>query len=196
MIIEQSKIKHGTKWSYDKKSCRCNECKKAKADYRRKLYPEKNRHVTTNLEKGTRICYVCKIEKKLEDFTANKNRRVSLGRMNECKSCHNKRGIKNKAKPTSRYSTYKSGSKYRGIEFNLTYEEFMTHWNNPCTYCGEEVETIGLDRIKSEIGYQIDNVVSCCRVCNKAKGVLSQKDFISMCLKISEKFKNHIVSSV
>lgn len=68
-----------------------------------------------------------------------------------------------------RYNTYKSGAKYRGHLFDLSVEEFSTFWQKDCSYCGSAITTIGLDRIDSSVGYQIDNLISCCSVCNRMK---------------------------
>ncbi len=68
-----------------------------------------------------------------------------------------------------KFITYKHGAKVRGHAFNLTKDEFSSFWQVPCTYCGSEVATIGIDRIDSSIGYSIDNCVSCCAMCNTMK---------------------------
>ena len=79
------------------------------------------------------------------------------------KSCAYQQTIKGK------YSRYKSSSKTRGISFNLSFEEFETFWQKPCSYCGNEISTIGIDRIDSSIGYTVLNCSSCCSVCNTIK---------------------------
>ena len=53
--------------------------------------------------------------------------------------------------------------------FELTFEEFMFYWQKPCIYCGIEIETIGIDRINSSVGYKLDNCVPCCTRCNLVK---------------------------
>lgn len=68
-----------------------------------------------------------------------------------------------------KFVTYKHGAKVRGHAFNLTKDEFSSFWQVPCTYCGSEVATIGIDRIDSSIGYSFDNCVSCCTMCNTMK---------------------------
>ena len=62
---------------------------------------------------------------------------------------------------------------------------------SPCFYCGAEksnhkvtknckegFDHNGIDRIDSSKGYTPDNVVPCCKICNKAKMDMDQKDFI------------------
>ena len=68
------------------------------------------------------------------------------------------------------YSCYKASAKRRGIEFELSLEEFRT-FQKICYYCGSHA--IGLDRIDNNLGYLIDNCASCCEICNKTKQTLS-----------------------
>lgn len=87
-------------------------------------------------------------------------------------------------RPDIRYAKYKRGSAERGIYFDLTFEQFMEFWNNPCRYCGADIQTIGLDRVDNNIGYIIGNVVPCCEICNYMKRTMSDKIFIEHCQKI------------
>lgn len=89
-------------------------------------------------------------------------------------------------KPERKYAQIKSGAKTRGIELTLTYEEFEPLWKQPCFYCDDE--STGLDRIDSDKGYVIDNVVPCCWFCNQSKGTRTQDEFLN---KISKIYKKH-----
>lgn len=53
----------------------------------------------------------------------------------------------------------------------------MTFWQKPCFYGPHPIETIGLDRIDSTKGYTMDNLVSCCETCNRAKRHMSLAEF-------------------
>ena len=190
----QTPIKgHGTKWYYDK-GCRCDACVDAKMAYRKKISKSKPRKVTTNVEKGTRVCYSCGIEKRLDEFGRNSNNRAFLGRSHECRVCHNKRNRLNKNKPKAKFSIYKSGAKKRNIPFLLSFEEFSLFWNKPCYYCNDQIEGIGLDRKNSDGPYSVKNVVPCCTRCNYAKRNKNEEEFVSMCIKVAEKFKHNIMS--
>jgi len=68
-----------------------------------------------------------------------------------------------------KFASYKSCAKARGHSFDLTEKEFETFWQKDCSYCGGGIASVGIDRIDSSVGYQIDNVVSCCSVCNLMK---------------------------
>ena len=71
--------------------------------------------------------------------------------------------------PRGRYHMYTNNAKIRGIRFDITFEDFLTFWQNDCEYCGDKIPLVGLDWIDSSLGYSLDNIVSCCSVCNKIK---------------------------
>lgn len=87
--------------------------------------------------------------------------------------------------PKARYKVYKAGAERRGLVFNLNQDEFLSFWNKPCRYCGEIVDTIGLDRKNNKEGYTISNTVSCCKQCNFMKHTMTEKMFIDKCVKIA-----------
>lgn len=83
----------------------------------------------------------------------------------------------------------KWGASKRKIIYRLTREQFVAVVTKPCFYCGAEpafkkrptyasgVAVTGIDRINSAKGYEPGNVISCCWVCNRAKGDMSAEDF-------------------
>ena len=98
------------------------------------------------------------------------------------------------------YLRYKYSVSYRRkkLIFDLSIEDFARLTSSPCFYCKTEPFQIympkgsngsylynGLDRIDSEKHYTADNVVPCCKICNRAKNDMSQKDFFDWLLKIS-----------
>ena len=103
--------------------------------------------------------------------------------------CMLKRGSKssiaNANLPHGRYSTYRRNAKNRRHNFDLSFDEFMEFWQEPCVYCGSPIDTIGLDREDNDIGYTVDNVVPCCSICNYMKRSLPTKDFLDHIDKIS-----------
>lgn len=65
-----------------------------------------------------------------------------------------------------------------------------------CFYCDSEPSNMisqygfkynGLDRVDSSKGYSLSNVVTCCKICNRAKSDLSQKDFYDWIEKLNVK---------
>lgn len=122
-----------------------------------------------------------------------------------CHSCTNKKtstetalkkkngiihaGLKNRL-----LKDYRVGASRRGMEFNLTFEEFVKLVEQNCFYCGAKPELHeyelqymqktqkpwlhnGIDRIDSSKGYTIDNVVPCCSKCNYAKHEMTTEEF-------------------
>jgi hypothetical protein len=98
---------------------------------------------------------------------------------------------------------YKYSAKNREIEFLLTDEEFRSLIERSCYYCGappsnrfvsdwvsdpEVLIYSGVDRKDSSVGYRNENCVSCCKVCNYMKDVLSIEDFIEQCKRIAGRF--------
>ncbi len=156
-------------------------------------------------------CSRCKTHKLLELFDRNKN--YKDGRFSWCKQCR-KNWRKEKTEQISNYNRleylrnrerllsyrkqyfqtlkgkfaqYKQGAKSRKIVWALTFEQFALFWQKPCMYCGDSISTIGLDRVNTTQGYNFENIVACCAVCNKMKHAYSSELFINHCLKITEK---------
>lgn len=70
-----------------------------------------------------------------------------------------------------RYGHSKNKAKAKGIEWSITKAEFNILRDKPCAYCGANIVTTGsgLDRINSDLGYILNNVVPCCYLCNTIK---------------------------
>lgn len=129
---------------------------------------------------GKKLCPVCKEWKLLSEYDKRPER--PIGVKPKCKACAI---IYRAANPGMvKYAQYRSGAKKRGLEFNLSKDEFMSLWQKDCYYCGSSIETIGIDRIDSNYGYSIDNVVPCCAICNTMKLALPRDIFIEHCHKI------------
>jgi len=78
------------------------------------------------------------------------------------------------------YGSYKRGAKVRGIEFNLSKEDFKVITSQNCYYCGVPANQIfapnnkaringnyiynGVDRKNPNSGYYKENVVPCCKI--------------------------------
>jgi hypothetical protein len=70
-----------------------------------------------------------------------------------------------------RYAALLHYAKARKVEVTLTMDEFRQLNARDCVYCGGDLPFAGygLDRKDSSRGYTLDNVVPCCRVCNRIK---------------------------
>lgn len=78
----------------------------------------------------------------------------------------------------------KHNARTRNIEWNVTDEHATERFKRPCAYCGKmakEGAWNGIDRIDNTRGYEIDNCAPSCFRCNKAKGIMSLKEFFEMC---------------
>lgn len=91
---------------------------------------------------------------------------------------------------------------YKGLAWGLSYEDVERLIQQPCFYCGtinsnhkvtknckEGYDHNGIDRTDSSRGYFIDNVVPCCKICNRAKNNMDQREFIEWARKVT----NHTV---
>jgi len=99
-----------------------------------------------------------------------------------------------KGKLRKRYS-------HKGLGCNISIEELHKLFKENCHYCNSEPNNCyhyknkynkydffynGLDRVDSNKGYTLDNVVPCCKICNIAKSDMSYKDFINYIKKVYE----------
>jgi len=107
------------------------------------------------------------------------------------KTPHNKLPIR-EAVINILYKNYYDRSNKKHIEFSLTKEDFKKLLFNNCYYCNckpnqitkdkakkqrEDLLHNGIDRKNSNLGYTIDNCVSCCKTCNYGKRNLTEEDW-------------------
>lgn len=142
-------------------------------------------------EQITKFCLSCKTEKVLDLFYFDSS--VSRHK-SKCKSCENKirhtdeyraRIRKSNKTPTQlanhakyrktikgRFTNFKAQAKSRGKILEITLQDYEILVNRDCHYCQLPLdnEGIGLDRLDNSLGYNINNVVPCCGLCNLVKG--------------------------
>ncbi len=167
---------------------RC-QCKSCASSYQKKKYREDNPIVKKLSSKQqiangevTRRCNKCLVIKPISFF---EKRRKSEGRvMSYCKECEKHIDKDYRDTVSGKFSIYKRKAKSRNISFSLTLEEFSLLWQIPCTYCGIDIKTCGIDRINSSSGYTPNNIVSCCEQCNFGKLNHSLEYFISQIKKL------------
>lgn len=81
------------------------------------------------------------------------------------------------------YNLVLKTSRERGLDSNISYEDYISFVNKQCFYCSdilvwhqhvhskkEKRSAHNLDRKDSSIGYSKDNCVACCGLCNMTKG--------------------------
>ena len=106
------------------------------------------------------------------------------------------------------YKRHKKDCKYRNYTSDLNLEDFNKLISNNCYYCNIEPKQIsrpgksctkewiekgillynGIDRIDNNIGYSIENCVSCCGQCNRMKNKYTKESFL---LKIKLIYERH-----
>lgn len=73
-------------------------------------------------------------------------------------------------KPKARYTSSKRYANNKGLVWELTFEEYINLISKNCTYCeGPLSSRVGLDRLDNDLGYNISNVVPCCKYCNSIR---------------------------
>lgn len=101
------------------------------------------------------------------------------------------------------YKRYIRNAQKRNYVFDLTKEEFRILILSNCHYCNSPPNSIentkntnghflynGIDRKDNEIGYVLQNCLSCCSDCNWLKGASSYDFFIEKVIKIAKNFKD------
>jgi hypothetical protein len=89
---------------------------------------------------------------------------------------------------TEKYGSYMASAQKRHHDWQLTREEALALFKSDCAYCGKPpsntfrrgnvaVPYNGIDRVNNDKGYMADNVVACCKICNKAKNNLTLSEF-------------------
>lgn len=93
------------------------------------------------------------------------------------------------------FSRYKIWAIRRKLRFDLSKEQFLSFVKNNCHYCGRaprrgyvnsSVFCIcnGIDRKDNVLGYELSNIVTCCKDCNFMKMKLGYAEFIENCRMI------------
>lgn len=97
---------------------------------------------------------------------------------------------------------YKASALKRELGFKLSDEVFSEIIKKNCYYCGIEPRQLctvkrssgyqvqikynGIDRVDNSIGYEVDNCVPCCKICNRAKDVMSKDEFYNWISRVYE----------
>ena len=103
-------------------------------------------------------------------------------------------------------SKYTASAKSRSLEWALTEGTCRELFNSNCYYCtstpsnkrktsGNLFLYTGIDRVDNTKGYLPDNVVPCCKVCNRAKDTMSQEEFIHWSTRVAEQFLRREVNT-
>jgi hypothetical protein len=88
---------------------------------------------------------------------------------------------------TKRFADYRRNAATRGLDFQLTREQFDELTSQDCTYCGT-MDHVGVDRIDSKAGYVEGNCQSMCSMCNRMASNFGKAAF----LKQVERIHSHL----
>ena len=97
------------------------------------------------------------------------------------------------------FRRYKKNAKKRNINFELKIDIIKIITQQNCFHCGEKPNNNykyeynnsikyfkynGIDRFNNDIGYVEDNIVPCCKLCNRMKSDLPENIFLNQIQKI------------
>ena len=187
----------------ERKSCGCYQREYKFVDLAGKRYGRLTvLHLSSKRGKKGQRYWVCRcdcgVEKEILRGSLVNGTTVSCGcynRENASKRFRIESGLSSKKQV---YNRYISQSKERNFSFELSFDQFIYLTQRDCHYCGSKPGNLcnkkygnfrynGIDRIDSSKGYTLDNVVSCCYTCNKAKGKLSYTEFMEWIDKLAKK---------
>ena len=98
---------------------------------------------------------------------------------------------------------YRNATKKSNRQFELSKEKFYDLISDNCYYCGSKPNSAnkrylkydsnfrynGIDRVDNSKGYLVDNCVTCCEICNRAKLTMSLEEFKNWIKKVYDKQK-------
>lgn len=141
--------------------------------------------------------------------TFNSGKQISCGCFHKENSSKRMRQTMSKPEGVSitnqLFAHYKIAAKTRNLTFKISFRYFKQLIQDPCFYCGEikrnkrlikqkhrnfEFGFNGLDRVNSNNGYTIKNVVPCCVICNYAKHTLPKQEFFNWTKQLYTNLKN------
>ena len=123
------------------------------------------------------------------------------GHTRSCGCMGKRAGNKGVVRFAQRCSIYRSGAKKRGLTWALTNDQVLQIVILPCFFCGAlpsmatslgsdtaTIFTHGIDRLENTEGYELGNCVPCCFSCNRMKGTLSFKSFLTNAKAIADRW--------
>lgn len=97
---------------------------------------------------------------------------------------------------SQQFKAYRLGAVSRGLDFELTLDEFSKFIFSPCSYCGVKdktkhgVDFTGIDRLHNHIGYTLGNCAACCCRCNAAKSAHTLDSWRGWIGRLASNFEN------
>jgi hypothetical protein len=202
------KESHATERDSLKKSCKnCEKNKNRKSfiDYENKIYKVLDYSHTS--KDGKRIFFKIKCKLCGHEHVCRKDQIKEVKSF--CAFCRtNTKTPTLKAPSNVYYCQYRYGAKSRGLNFELTIDEFEKIIHKNCYFCNakpipirslktynrckHDIYVNGIDRLNPEKGYVISNIVACCQMCNRMKMKMNEPSFLN---KIKEIYEHSIKGS-
>jgi len=154
--------------------------------------------------KDKNVKWLCKCDcgNKIEAFGVN----LKNGHVKSC-GCYKSEITSNRTKigygvhtKNRAYGNYESNARKRNISFDISFEQFLDLAKQNCYYCGSAPSNKyssranngdfiyqGIDRKDNTKGYTVENCVSCCKICNRAKDTMTYQEFIEWINKVHKK---------
>lgn len=125
-------------------------------------------------------CNCCQKELDLDKFyKSRKNKYYSI-----CINCKTTKINNYRQTSIGKYKKLILDAKRRHLEFKITHDEYLNFFNTPCHYCGDICN--GIDRKDNNIGYLLNNIVTCCSTCNFIKHTMQYEAFLIQINKINQ----------
>ena len=144
-------------------------------------------------------CKNCGIEKRKTLLQLQRAKKIMKYGCQNCSNLH-----KGEAGLRTLLLIYKTSAKKQERKFLLTIEEFKILTTSSCHYCGSQPTLIkctnpynenrkshwgdyaynGIDRVDNNEGYTLENCITCCYICNRAKNNMSYNEFINYTKRI------------
>ncbi len=157
--------------------------------------------LSENKSRGNRLYWKCLCDCGKEKFicgTDLRNGRISCGCYRQARKtnkevCHN-----------ILIKSYQTSAQNRNLQWNISDNIFIKLIHAACYYCGEYgsnkinvrnkyiMNYNGIDRVDNIRGYICENVVSCCKTCNRAKGTVTQKEFLQWINRVYNNSRRNI----
>jgi len=171
---------------YAKKKCEACLIKEQQQSKERR----ENRYELNKKTKNIQYCLKCGTEIQLDKIMMTTKGDSSL----YCEKCFDQRknveknrGKRDRKNYYKKFNYYLVKAEKRGLDFEISKDEFEKVQNNNCYYCGipEKKYILGIDRLNNSKGYIKHNIVACCEMCNMMKNTLNESTFILICAHIA-----------
>lgn len=140
--------------------------------------------VSNNKKSGPKPRYEAVGTKKFRCAKCGDVKALSLRHGTVCTKCHNHQSVSTTERALRfKYSMKRSVARRRGIEFDLTFDDYKSlyeHQHSRDGYTGEQLNlafghgksgaTVSLDRVDNNAGYTRDNILFCTLRSNARKG--------------------------